>query len=93
MSTPDPRIDWLVDRAQISDLLVSFAWALDSRNWEAYAVNYADGGYVELPDPLRPGEWIVLHKADMVDHVPKTLGRYSGTHHLSTNHAITVDGD
>ena len=45
------KIQWLVDRAQISELLYSFARALDTKDAEGYVNNYADGGILELPDP------------------------------------------
>ena len=32
------------------------ARALDTRDNAAYAENYAEGGYIELPDPMAPGE-------------------------------------
>ena len=82
-----------MDRARISDLLYSFAAALDTKDWAGYADNYADGGYIELPDPIKPGATFTLRKELMLDKVPKSLGRYSATHHISTNRAITIDGD
>jgi hypothetical protein len=85
---------WLVDRAQISDLLYSFAAALDSKDWNKYADNYADNGYIELPDPQSSdGGTFILHKDKMLELVPRSLGRYAATHHISTNHQISVDGD
>jgi hypothetical protein len=86
-------LQWLVDRTQISDLLYSFASALDNKDWQAYVANYADGGYIELPDPQTPGGTFILHKNKMLELVPKSLGRYTATHHISTNHQITIDGD
>jgi 3-phenylpropionate/cinnamic acid dioxygenase small subunit len=87
------QLQWLVDRAALSDLLHSFAASLDTRDWQAYAANYADDGVVELPDPLRPGEWIVLHKAEMTEKVGASLGRYRATHHISSNHQLRIEGD
>src|SRR5580700_75602 len=89
----DDKLQWLIDRASISDLLFSFARALDTKDYAGYANNYADGGYVELPDPKAPGSTFKLRKERMLELVPKTLGRYSATHHISANHQITLDGD
>jgi hypothetical protein len=86
-------LQWLVDRTQISELLFSFAAALDSKDWQAYVNNYADDGYIVLPDPQSPGATFTLHKNKMLDLVPKSLGRYSATHHISTNHQISIEGD
>ena len=94
MTDPSESLKWLVDRAQIGDLLYSFAAALDTKNWRQYADNYADGGFIELPDPTSStGATFTLHKEQMLDRLPKSLGRYSGTHHISTNHQIVVAGD
>ena len=90
--TLEQTVRWLADRAQISDLLHSFARALDTRDWQAYADNYTDDGVLELPPRSGAGR-IVLHRADMPERVPKSLAAYSGTWHLSTNHQIEVDGD
>jgi SnoaL-like domain len=88
------KLDWLVDRALISDLLHSFAAALDTKNWAAYVANYADGGFIELPDPKSDsGATFRMKKEEMLDLVPKSLGRYRATHHISANHQIAIDGD
>lgn len=87
------QVQWLVDRAAISELLCSFARALDTRDYAVYVDNYADGGVLELPDPVQPGATIVLRKEQMLAAVPKSLGRYRATHHISANHQIRVDGD
>jgi SnoaL-like domain len=92
-SSMEATLQWLVDRTQISELLYSFAAALDTKDWERYADNYADNGYIELPDPQSTGSSFILHKDKMLELVPKSLGRYSATHHISTNHQITIDGD
>jgi hypothetical protein len=85
---------WLVDRAQISDLLFSFAAALDNKNWQAYADNFADGGYIDLPDlQSTNGSRFTLHKDKMLEMLPKSLGRYTATHHISSNHQISIEGD
>jgi hypothetical protein len=87
------KVQWLVDRAAISELLCSFAHALDTRDYRSYVDNYADGGVLELPDPVTPGATIVLRKEQMLAAVPQSLGRYRATHHLSANHQIRVDGE
>jgi hypothetical protein len=86
-------LQWLVDRTQISELLFGFAAALDSKDWQAYVNYYADDGYIVLPDPQSPGATFTLHKNKMLDLVPKSLGKYSATHHISTNHQISIEGD
>jgi len=90
-STP---LQWLVDRAQISDLLYRFASCLDAKDYQGYADNFVEGGYVELPEPTsKSGETFRMVKERMPELMPQGLGRYTGTHHLSTNHQIEVQGD
>jgi hypothetical protein len=48
-SGTEEMLAWLVDRAQISDLLHRFARALDDRDWVAYADTYAEDGVLVLP--------------------------------------------
>lgn len=85
---PTAQLQWLVDRAAISDLLIDFARALDDKDWEGYAANFAEDGVLALtPTIFHDG------REGLADFVAGSLGRYAGTHHLSTNHAISLDGD
>jgi uncharacterized protein (TIGR02246 family) len=85
---PIEQVRWLVDRAAISDLLVDFARALDDQDWEGYAANYTPDGVLAISPTISHSG-----RNGLADFVAAGLGRYAGTHHLSTNHAITVDGD
>jgi len=88
------QVQWLVDRAHISDLLFSFASCIDTKNYQGYADNFVEGGYVELPEPTsKTGETFKMYREKMVELMPHGLGKYKGTHHLSTNHQITIQGD
>lgn len=86
--SPEAQLRWLVDRAEISELLYAFARALDEQDWDAYAGCYAEDGVLALLPTIR-------HEGrdGMAAFVASSLGRYAGTHHMSTNHAITIDGD
>jgi uncharacterized protein (TIGR02246 family) len=85
---PTAQLQWLVDRAAISDLLIDFARALDDRDWEGYAANYTEDGVLVIM-----GKTIHIGREGMAENTSAGLGRYAGTHHLSANHAITIDGD
>jgi hypothetical protein len=95
--TPDQsmaeKLQWLMDRTAISELLYSFARALDTRDYRAYWDSYAEGGHIVLPDPEVPGATFLLPKDQMQELVPRSLGAYTATHHISTNHQITIDGN
>ena len=83
------QVRWLVDRAQISDLLVEFARSLDERDWAANTALYVPEGVFMAGDVLR----LEGHEQLMLTGSAEGLGRYRGTWHLSANHAIDIDGD
>ena len=87
-STPADQLQWLIDRTAISDMLIDFARALDDQDWAGYAANYTDDGMLAItPTIAHTG------REGMAEFVAASLGRYVGTHHLSSNHAIAIDGD
>jgi hypothetical protein len=87
------RIQWLVDRAEISELLYSFARSLDTKDAAAYVNNYVEGGVLQLPDPTSDA-YVTVTRDRMLEFVQKGIVEtYPATHHISTNHQITVTGD
>jgi hypothetical protein len=84
--TLEEQVQRLVDRAAISDLLHAFARALDTKDWEAYVDTYAEDGVIELP-------WATATREELAEFVPRDLGRFHATHHISSNHSIEIDGD
>jgi hypothetical protein len=89
-SSPPPddfeaQLRWLVDRARISDLRIDFARRVDEQDQAGYAANFAVGGVLELPFGVFEGRETILA---MGGPQPPT-----GTHHISSNHAIEIDGD
>lgn len=87
---PARQLQWLVDRACISDLLVEFARALDERDWDAYAATYVEDAVLEIGDAVRLAGRDVIRAATASE---KGVGGYAGTWHGSSNHAITVAYD
>ncbi|HEU0102435.1 MAG TPA: nuclear transport factor 2 family protein [Mycobacteriales bacterium] len=85
---PAAQLQWLVDRAEVSDRLVAFAHALDTRDWTAYGDLYTEDGSFEVPGLFR-----LVGREQLAGGTSKGLGRYVGTWHLSANHAIALDGD
>jgi hypothetical protein len=89
------KVQWLADRVLISELLYSFAYSLDRKDVEAYVNNYAKDGVLELPDPTSTtGETLIIPRSRMAEFVRNGIVKaYSATHHISTNHQITITGD
>jgi hypothetical protein len=87
------NVQWLVDRARISDLLFSFAGSLDTRDFDTYVGNFTEDGTLELPNPdSDTGAGVKIHR-DQLLHTLQGLKKFSATHHISTNHQIAIDGD
>ncbi|MFJ6901987.1 nuclear transport factor 2 family protein [Streptomyces hokutonensis] len=80
-------IQWLRDRAEISDVLFAFARALDSKDWQGYADLFAEDGHLLLPWGDK------IPKGQVAAGASGGLGRYEHTHHLSANHQIEISGD
>jgi hypothetical protein len=95
----EQQVQWLVDRALISELLYSFARSLDTKDFASYAGNYAEDGILELPQPpstagnAEGGGRLTIRRDEMLTKVPRSLATYSATHHISSNHQISIDGD
>jgi hypothetical protein len=86
---PAAQLQWLVDRAQISDLLVEFARSLDEQDWEANTALYTPDGTFSAGPAFTLRGHAELRRTGTTDG----LARYRGTWHLSANHAIDIDGD
>lgn len=86
--SPTDQLQWLVDRAAVGDVLIDFARALDDRDWEGYAANYAPEGTLAFN-----GHVVHEGREGLATFVERGLGQYAGTHHVSANHAIVVVGD
>jgi ketosteroid isomerase-like protein len=82
---PADQLRWLVDRALISDLLIDFARRVDSHDQAGYAANFTPDAVLDMPFGLFEGRDKI---AAMRGPAPPM-----GTHHLSTNHMIELDGD
>ncbi|TQN28436.1 uncharacterized protein (TIGR02246 family) [Haloactinospora alba] len=85
----DARLRLLLERAEISDLLVQFARCLDERDFVGYARLFTADCLLRLPGAQHQG------REGLAAFVAADLGRYHRTHHMSTNHQIEVreDGD
>lgn len=81
------RLADLLDRQDISALLVRFARCLDTKDFAGYADCYAPEGLLQLPRGGHEG------RAGMAEYVERDLGGYGATHHVSANHEIEIDDD
>jgi ketosteroid isomerase-like protein len=83
--TTAEQLQWLVDRAQISDLLLSFAHSIDAHDHHRYTANFTEDGVLELPFGRFEGR-------DAIAAMEQPVAEMA-THHISANHMIELDGD
>jgi len=86
----DETLAWLADRAAITDVVTSFAVALDTRDWDRFRRCFADSVELDYPDSAGVGTFTGDELAALA---APFFGRLDATQHISSNHQITVDGD
>ena len=93
------QVSYLLDRTAISDLLIAFARAIDTKNWKAYEDLLTEDGIIEIPVKLPDGSF-VRHVGRMGtaawiagNEQKPGLDRFVQTHHMSSNHQIKIEGD
>ena len=94
LATLAAQVQYLIDRAAVSDALIAFAHAVDTRDWDGYADLYEPEGELSLPfsdtDGAPGGH---RGRAGLAEYLSSHLSRFAGTQHMSTNHAIEIEGD
>jgi hypothetical protein len=91
-ATPAATAQQLLDRAAISDVITTYASAMDRREWGLYRDIFLDE--VELHFPLwtaGPRDRIAADR--WVDIVRKSLTGFDATQHLILNRMVRLDGD
>ena len=88
------QVQHLNDRYAVSDILIAFARAVDTRDWAGYADLFAEDGVLTLPFPGPDGSPAGHTGRDgLAEYVEGGLGGFKATHHLSANHQVTLSGD
>lgn len=82
---PTAQLQWLVDRAAITDLILSFARCIDDSDPVQYAANFTEDGELELPFASAKGMVEILAMP-----TPPPSWRM---HHLMGNILFEIDGD
>src|ERR1700730_8222522 len=84
----EQRLRWLTDRAEISEVLARYASSIDLRDWP------------RLETCLTPDvttDYGALGRHENREHVIRsisgTLPGFDATHHMITNHEISIEGD
>lgn len=82
----EQRVHWLVDRAQIAELLVRYATCIDNRDWAGLQDCYAEDGVMQHGEASVPREAV----PDLSERI---LEGCSGSHHQVGDPSIAIDGD
>ena len=80
------RLQWLVDRAEIGELLYHYAACIDRRDWPALQACYTDDGVMQHGEASVP-------RRDVPALSERILAGCDSSHHLVGDPSIVVDGD
>jgi hypothetical protein len=83
-------MEYLLDRARISDVTTSFAIALDTRDWTLFRTLIADEIEIDYPESVGVSTFTA---DELVATATGFFGRLDATQHVSANHLIVIDGD
>jgi SnoaL-like domain len=87
----EERLQWLVDRAEVSDTIMRYFLALDRFDVDAVRATVADeftldaGALAAPPSPMPVDQFLE-------ELVARNWG-FAGTIHINPNHLIEIDGD
>jgi hypothetical protein len=82
----DEQVRWLVDRAEIAELLKQYALCIDDRDWAGLQDTYAEDGVMEHGGTA-------VGRDGVPDLSERILTGVGSSHHLVDDAAIEIDGD
>ncbi|HYA34936.1 MAG TPA: nuclear transport factor 2 family protein [Candidatus Binataceae bacterium] len=88
----EAKLALLIDRAEISDVQLRYATALDTRDWALFRTCFTDEIDVDFTSVFG-GEPRRVSADRWAEAAKRTLTGLKATQHMITNHVITVDGD
>ena len=92
MAIDENQLQFLLDRAAISDVQLRYATSVDTRDWPLLRTCFTDE--IETGFATAPGSAPQRIKADdWVELVRRTISGMQATQHMITNHVIKLDGD
>ncbi len=81
----------MIDRAAISDVVNTYATAVDKRDWTLFKSLFTDRVYIDMSD-LDPARCREISSDELVD-LARPLTKLSSTQHASSNHRHDINGD
>ncbi len=85
------KLRHLIDRMEISDIVIRYATGIDMRDWKVYRSCFCEEIEIDFKswNKVDPKKFKV---DDWIDLVRKTICGFTSTQHISSNHVITIDG-
>ena len=87
----DATIQLLLDRADISAVLHSYATAIDTRNWALLAACFTEDLEADFRD--FGGREVIKGRDTWLEIIEGTIAGLDATQHLTANHVHKIDGD
>lgn len=87
----DAKIQLLLDRADISQVLHSYATAIDTRDWDLLATCFTEDLEADFRD--FGGREVVKGRDVWLEIIKGTIQGLDATQHLTANHVHQIDGD
>lgn len=83
--------DTLIDRAAISDIVIAYATAVDTHDWDLLRSLFTEKVHFDFSsfDPASQGEV----SADELVNRARLTANFDATQHISSNHRHQIDGD
>lgn len=85
-ASPERKLQWLVDRAEIAECLVHYAGCIDRRDWAGLQESYTEDGVMQHGD-------VSVAREAVPELSEKILAGCASSHHLVGDPSIVIDGD
>jgi hypothetical protein len=89
------KVRMLEDREAIRDVFITYAAAMDGKDWDLLGTVWADDVVFDHSAYVWDGlsEAIWRGKADVMKQTVAGVSRHFTAHHILTNHRMRIDGD
>ena len=89
---PDPRVDGIVDRLAVQDVVNELFVSVDQKAWDRARATLADEVYLDMTS-LTGGEPADVAADVIVEGWARDLGPIQAVHHQTGNFSARIDGD
>lgn len=85
----DARLEALIDRQEIVDVMSRYARGIDRRDAALYRACFTDVLDVEMPG----ASWPAITAEKWTEHALGVVSAFESTQHIITNHVVELEGD